>query len=186
MLRMIDITTVSIAIASAGVLIAAVYYALQIRHQTRIRKTDMLIRLYQTYSGKEFADAEFDILGLEFKDLKNFREKYGSLSPDSENRRTMGKSMSLVLGFYELVGTLLYRKYVDLVLVNDIFSFADVKSIYEKVKPLIVGLRKEKNNPFENAGLEYLYNELLRKRSKLMKSWAKALLQPISNTNSSN
>jgi hypothetical protein len=37
--RMVDIQTVSIAIASAGVFLAAIYYILQIRHQTRIRQT---------------------------------------------------------------------------------------------------------------------------------------------------
>jgi len=34
---MVDIQTVSIAIASAGVFAAAVYYILQLKHQTKIR-----------------------------------------------------------------------------------------------------------------------------------------------------
>jgi hypothetical protein len=49
--------TVSIAIASAGVFVAAVYYILQIRHQTKIRQTDLVIRLYSTYGSKEFQEA---------------------------------------------------------------------------------------------------------------------------------
>ena len=35
---MIDIQTISIAIASAGVFVAAIYYILQIRHQSKVRR----------------------------------------------------------------------------------------------------------------------------------------------------
>jgi hypothetical protein len=51
---MVDIQTISIAIASAGVLLAAIYYVLQIKHQTRLRQTDMVMRLYTTFGSTEF------------------------------------------------------------------------------------------------------------------------------------
>jgi hypothetical protein len=105
---MVDIQTVSIAIASTGVFVAAVYYIFQIRHQTKIRKTDLVIRLYNTYSSKEFNDAWFDVMELQFKDYNEYREKYSSRF--SKDKREIAKSMSLVIGFFELVGTLLYRK----------------------------------------------------------------------------
>jgi hypothetical protein len=35
----VDIPTVFIAVASAGVFLAAIYYIFQIRHQTKIRQT---------------------------------------------------------------------------------------------------------------------------------------------------
>jgi hypothetical protein len=37
---LVDIQTVSIAIASAGVLIGVVYYILDMRHQRQVRQTD--------------------------------------------------------------------------------------------------------------------------------------------------
>jgi hypothetical protein len=52
--RLIDVQTVSIAIASASITLAAIYYIFQIRHQTRIRQTDLVIRLYSAVSSKEF------------------------------------------------------------------------------------------------------------------------------------
>ncbi|MCJ7422975.1 hypothetical protein MUP01_01735 [Candidatus Bathyarchaeota archaeon] len=54
---MVDISTLSIAIASASVVVGVVYYALQIRHQARIRQTDLVMRLYSTFSSREFQDA---------------------------------------------------------------------------------------------------------------------------------
>ena len=176
----VDVQTVSIAVASAGVLVAATYYLLQIRHQTRIRKTDLVIRLYNTYSSKEFNDAWYDVMGLQFKDYKEYREKYGSRF--LKDMRELGKSASIVIGFFELVGVLLYRKYIDLVIVNDIFSPLEVKELYEKWKPVILGGRKTHNLPIEFGGLEYLYNELLTKQSQLDKTWAKAHLQAVSDS----
>jgi hypothetical protein len=177
----VDIQTISIAIASTGVLIAAIYYIFQIRYQTKIRKTDLVIRLYNTYSSKEFNDAWCDFMGLQFKNYSEYREKYGSRF--SKDMREIGKSVSIVIGFFELVGVLLYRKHIDLVMVNDIFSPLEVKELYEKWKPVILEGRKTHNLPIEFGGLEHLYNELLSKQSQLNKTWAKAHLQTVSDSN---
>jgi hypothetical protein len=50
-LRVVDIQTVSIAVASASVTVAAIYYVWQIRHQTKIRKTDAFWRVYQSFNS---------------------------------------------------------------------------------------------------------------------------------------
>jgi hypothetical protein len=53
----VDIQTISIAIASGGVFVAAIYYIFQIRHQTRLRQTDLVMRLYGTFTSNEYQDA---------------------------------------------------------------------------------------------------------------------------------
>jgi len=75
----VDIQTVSIAIASAGVFVAAVYYILQIRHQTRIRKTDLIVRITPWFnlSPKEFAEIANTMMNLRYKDYEDFVQKYG-------------------------------------------------------------------------------------------------------------
>jgi hypothetical protein len=45
---MVDVQTISIAIASAGVFAAAIYYIFQIRHQDKMRHLDLFMRLYST------------------------------------------------------------------------------------------------------------------------------------------
>ncbi len=54
---MVDIQTVSIAVASASVVAGIIYYSLQIRNQTRARQTDLIIRLYSLFISREWVDA---------------------------------------------------------------------------------------------------------------------------------
>jgi hypothetical protein len=51
--RMVDIQTVSIMLASASVIAGVVYYAFQVRHQTKIRETDLLRRLHSIIISKD-------------------------------------------------------------------------------------------------------------------------------------
>jgi hypothetical protein len=74
---MVDIQTVSIAVASAGVLVAATYYALQIRQQTKLRKTDLVMRMYSHFGSKEFQDSWQRFMNAEFKDYDDFVKNYG-------------------------------------------------------------------------------------------------------------
>jgi oligoribonuclease (3'-5' exoribonuclease) len=134
----VDIQTVSIAIASSGVFLAAIYYILQIRHQTTIRKTDLLIRLYSTMSSSEFLDAEWKILSLQIKDYEDYVEQYGSVL--SEN--PMHKALALVASFYELLGNLLLRKLIDISSVYDVMGSNTPKMLYEKIKPIVLGARR--------------------------------------------
>jgi len=74
---MVDISAVSIAIASAGVFIAAIYYIFQIRNQTRIRQTDLITRLYSLVISKEFLEAWEKVRDREIKNYSDYKEKYG-------------------------------------------------------------------------------------------------------------
>jgi anaerobic C4-dicarboxylate transporter len=75
---LVDIQTVSIAIASASVVAGVVYYALQLRHQGKMRQTDLVIRLASDMRSIEVVGAFVDVLGAEFKDYDDFVKKYGA------------------------------------------------------------------------------------------------------------
>jgi hypothetical protein len=62
-LRVIDIQTVSIAVASASIVVAVVYYILQLRHQSKVRQTDLLVRLFSMTMTKDFAEAWEKVMG---------------------------------------------------------------------------------------------------------------------------
>jgi len=51
---MVDIQTVSIAIASASVVAAGIYYVFHLRNQTRARHTELVMRLFSIFGSKEF------------------------------------------------------------------------------------------------------------------------------------
>jgi hypothetical protein len=141
---MVDIQTVSIAVASASVTMAAIYYIFQIRHQTRIRQTDLVIRLYSVVSSKEFLEAWEKFRDREFQSVSDYKEKYGFLE------------VNQLFAVLDEVGVLLRRKLIDTALVEDLFGDA-VKDVKEKVKEY------SKDRP----GFEYLYNEMKKREQKL-------------------
>ena len=159
---MVDIQilqTVSIAIASAGVLIAAIYYVFQIRHQTRLRQTDLVIRLYSTFSSKEFQDAWTRIERIESIEFKNYDEyvkKFGS-----------GDYVQCAT-FFEGIGVLLQKRLIDINLVDTLFS-VPLKLFYERMKPIIEANSEQfHRRVFEH--FEHLYNEMQKREQKLQPS----------------
>ncbi|MDI6691041.1 MAG: hypothetical protein QME50_04120 [Candidatus Bathyarchaeota archaeon] len=75
---MVDLSTVSIVVASAGVFAATIYYILQIRHQTKLRQTEMVMRLYATFGSAEFQNAYRKIMDLEFENYADALKWYAT------------------------------------------------------------------------------------------------------------
>jgi len=158
---MVDILllqTVSIAVASASVVAGVTYYALQIRHQTRTRDTDLVIRLFSTFARKEFQQEMWRELkdlqsGLSYSDLT---EKYEVMAPETGV-------------FFEGVGVLLHRKLIDISLVDDLFS-GFIKRYWEAAKPLVEEVRKQLNYPQYGEWVEYLYNEMKKREQQAPKT----------------
>jgi hypothetical protein len=167
---MVDIQTFSIAVASASVTLAAIYYVWQFRHQTKIRQMDLFMRLWTFGSTDEFMGALEKVNGLQFKDCEDYVAKHGSfLSEDP-----MARALWRVFSFYELMGTLLYRKLIDIESVYEIAGSGYPKMLYEKLKPIVLGIRREVEPSFE-VGFEYLVNELSGKEPQLKEMWKKAV-----------
>jgi len=158
---MVDIQTISIAIASTGVLVAAIYYILQIRHQGKARQTDMIMRLYSYLYSEEFSRASGRYLATEFKDYKDFQEKYGVVG-----EHPVTTAFYIVMTFFEGIGVLLKRKLADIGLLCDLFA---VKMYWEKVEPMIQDIRKQFGEPRLFESFEYLYNETKKYEQKLQR-----------------
>lgn len=159
---MVDVQTISIAIASSGILVAAVYYVLQLRHQSRMRQTDQVMRLYATFASIEFQKASLKMMGVEFEDYTDYVKKYGA---DIEVRTALN-SVGL---FFEGVGVLTERKLISMDLVDDLFS-TDILQAWEKIKPVAEGVRKKVGRPQVWEWFEYLYNEMKKREQQLAKA----------------
>jgi len=156
---MVDILllqTVSILVTSAGLLIAALYYVLQIRHQTKMRQTDLVMRLYTTFGSKEYLEAYTNVRTMEFKDYNDFEEKYG------------WTDVSLIGVFFEGVGVLLHRELIDIELVDDLFT-GPSKIIWNKIRQLVEVTREKASYPQLYEWFEYLYNELQKREQQLQR-----------------
>jgi hypothetical protein len=154
---MVDIQTISVTIASAGVFAAAIYYIFQIRHQARVRQTDMVMRLYATFGSTEFQKSYQNVVNLEFGDFADFMEKYAA----NIEVRTAFYSVGI---FFEGVGVLAKRKLIDMDLVDDLFTHP-VSRTWEIMAPAIKGTRERLKSPSISEWHEYLYNEM-KKRKK--------------------
>ena len=162
MSRVVDILllqTVSIAIASAGVFAAAVYYMLQLRHQRKVRQTDLVVKLYSSFTNDDFLAARAKIRNLEFEDYRDFVKKYGSLSLETPVNLAVFK----VASYYDEVGALLHRELIDADLVSEFLTLTTIKS-WHKLKPLIEGYREDFGFGSRSfRWFEYLYNEMKKR-----------------------
>jgi hypothetical protein len=154
---MVDIQTVSIAIASASVVAGILYYSLQIRNQTKTRQTDLVLRLYTTFGSKEMRQTWENITTRGDMNFDTYRAKF-----------TM-KDVNEVGWFFEGVGVLLHKKLIDIAVVDDLFS-SPIKISWEKLKPLAEGERKQFGRPQIWEWWEYLYNEMQKREQKLKAS----------------
>ena len=160
---MVDITEISTIVAAAGVLAGVVYYILAMRHQTRIRNTDLIVRINPWFniSPKELLENANILLALDYKDYDDFVKKYGSLY----SGKPVANSVRLLLNWGDGIGMLLKRNLVDIDIVVDSYG-GIVPAFYEKVKPLVEGYRKDTRNPHHYERLEHLYNEVKKREQR--------------------
>jgi hypothetical protein len=151
---MVDIQTVSIAIASASVVAGVIYYSLQIRHQNKMRQTDLVMKLYSQFNSLEFQKTWNELLKREAKDWHDYDKKYGFAE------------VTAVGMFFEGIGILLGRNLIDIQLVDDMFT-SPIKWTWEKVKDLTLEYRKVRNQPEILEWFEYLYNEMKKREQRL-------------------
>jgi len=169
---MVDVTEISAVIAAAGVLVGVVYYILDIRHQAKTRQMDLFMRLYSTYGSKDMKKSVDRLLALKIKDYDDFVNKYGPLvSADPEHERSqISEDIDRVGWFYNGMSLLVYRKFIDMRLVDDFLGYGVVLG-WEKLRPLVHGWRKQYNIPKSFAWFEYLYNEMKKRERKESKKW---------------
>jgi hypothetical protein len=163
---MVDIQTVSIAIASASVMAGVIYYAFQIRHLSKTRQMDLFMRLYSTFTSKDFTEAGLVVNSLEYKNYNDFVEKYGM--PTGE--KPVWTALNIIINYFNEVGMLLHRGFIDIESVDELFGYR-VALFWEKLEPLIEGWRKQLN-PRIAEWFEYLYHEVKKREQKLQQSRA--------------
>jgi hypothetical protein len=154
--------TASIAIASAGVFLAAIYYVLQIRHQSKMRQTDQVMRLYTTFGSTEFQKAYQMIMGLEYEDYADYRKRYGT----NAEVKAAGTTVN---NFFEGIRLLVKRKLISIGLVDDLLEGA-ILLTWEKRKPIIEGSGQRTSRPQIWEWFEYLYNEMKKREQQLAKA----------------
>jgi len=157
---MVDITEISAMVAAAGVLVGVVFTVMELRNLVKQRQTDLVTRLSSDIAlDREALEAFVDIVEAEFEDYDDFVRRYGKLV--SKNQVPM--SFMMMGNFYEQIGVLLRNKLIDASLVDQLFA---VSIAWEKMKPVVEGMRKEFRDPLFFEWFEYLYNEMKKREQQ--------------------
>jgi len=165
----VDITEISAIAAAAGVLIGVVYYVMDLRHQTKIRKTDLLMRLWLFGSTDKFMDALDEVTRLQFRDYEDYSAKYGAFVSQDPMQRALWR----VFNYFGLLGLLVDARLIDLESTVHIIGFSVPNMLHEKLKPIVSGLRRDLKEPYLMQDFEYLCIELARKKPRIIETWKK-------------
>jgi hypothetical protein len=153
---MVDIPTISIVIASAGVLAGVIYYILEIRHQRRLRQTESLFKLSPWFNmnAREMQEAITQTCSIEYKNYEDYLKKYAE-KPEHTALKILGN-------YFEGIGILVQRKLIDTEIVHDFWGDI-ITSSWEQIKPLITDMRKDSGDHNMFVFWEYLYNQMKKK-----------------------
>jgi len=99
---MVDVYEISAVVAAAGVLAGVVYYILDMRNQSRMRQTDLLVRLFSTMINKDWLEAWEKVRDRGKLDYNEYKEKYGFVEANQ------------VYLFYDQLGRLLQKGLIDI------------------------------------------------------------------------
>jgi hypothetical protein len=135
-------------IAAASVIAASIFYSFQIRNQTRVRRADLVMRLYATFDSLEFQEAFHRVYWSDFHDYDSLIEILGG--------RHVG---TYLFTFYDQVGVLLRRGLIDLDLVDALLGNS-ARQLWQKVTPVVEEARLRSDDARLYEHFEYLNGEL--------------------------
>lgn len=149
---MLGVTEISAIVAAVGVLVGVVYYILDLRQQTKVRKTDLLVRLFSNMNNKDWLEAWEKVRDREIMDYGDYKEKHGFVEANQ------------VYLLHDQLGRLLQKGLIDIDFLP--LETGQIKIAWEKLKPLIEGSRKKYDEPKLGSGFEYLYNEIKKREQQ--------------------
>lgn len=172
---MVDIQTVSIAVASTGVVIAAIYYIIILRHNMKARAMEMCRLAMSDYISEQALKRYATMQNMEWKDFEDFVGKYGFSNPE---KYSIWMSWFLA---WEMMGILLKNKIVRAEEVHDLGGYAAILA-WEKFKDVIQRLRGTVWGQDVLGNAEFFAQEMLKvklRRDASVKDKLKTLpLQP--------
>ncbi|MHA2217669.1 MAG: DUF4760 domain-containing protein [Candidatus Hodarchaeales archaeon] len=167
---MTDVQTLSIVVASVGVLIAAINSIISSRraeeqrqltletqqHALETRQAQLFMQVHNRWKSREILKAYGQVrYKYQLNDINDLLTKY---MPDT-NVEAYVDYMSLHT-FFEGLGILVKEGLIDIGLVKDLFSERIIWHWENIIGPLIHDIRKTTNDPTQYDHIEYLYNEM--------------------------
>jgi len=162
---MIDIPSITGIVAAVGVTVGVVFTVLELRNITKTRQMDMLIRLYSLWGSEGMQKAGWKVWTLEYEGYDDFIKKYGDVTEETP----VNLGIFRTGWFFNGIGVLLHKRLADVELVDELFGYM-VKWLWEIMKPIVEGERKQLNQPKSLQWFEYLYNEMQKREQRLQQT----------------
>ena len=149
------------AVATAlGVCIAAAYYIMNLRYQTRTRQAQFFLQHAQKLTSKEYWRDAADLLNMEWKDYDDFEKKYGS--DNNPDNFALRNSMFYL---YSELGYLVRDKLIPPEMVFKL-SGSFIVWQWQKWKDVILEQRVRYGLPDSNEDFEYLAGVMNKMKSE--------------------
>ena len=151
MVTLIDLTAVLSALAGVA---ATVFILLQLRHMDRHRDLEISMKLFD-WAETEGLRRAFRWVEREFQ-FEDF-EKYKA---EVEENFEIADYPYQVEAFFEEVGFLVYKKFVDIDVIVDRLG-AYIISNWKKLEPWIIAMRKERDDKTFGEHFQRLYSKTI-------------------------
>ena len=150
---MIDISTLTSIVTTVSIIIGVAFTILEIRHLNRVRRTDIIMKIYERFGTREMIEAVNNVGGADFVDLKDYREKRGFTD------------VTQVAVLFDGVGVLLEQRLIDIKMADSLFG-PTLDLLWLRMKPVIYAMREGLKEPAFFSHYEYLVNQLDEYRKK--------------------
>jgi hypothetical protein len=171
---MITIETISIVFTGLSISFAAFYYINTLRNQSRARKIEMFMRLYENRTSTDVVRRFFTVMQSNWEDYDDYLQKYDStVNPEHAAVRNSHWA------FYEGLGLLLRDGLIDR---ETVYTLQGVPCLLNwfKWETVIVEIRKGTLGDDWMENFEYLADEMIRMRQERGKKLPVELLHPTS------
>jgi hypothetical protein len=129
---MIDIPTVASIVTTVSIVIGAAFTILEIRHLARVRRTDIIMKIYDRFGTREILEAINRIGNAKFENLAEL---------------------------FEGIGVLLEQNLIDIKMVDSLFG-STLNLLWVRMKPVLYAMREGLKEPFFFSHYEYLIERL--------------------------
>lgn len=151
-----EFTTILQLISTTSILSAGIFAGIQLRFMNKQREKDSTIQLLQTFQTPEFAEALEIVFNLpEGLSKKQVEDRLGDKM----------LSVLIMFGTFESLGILVYKKQLDVDLVDSFFSGSIILT-WRKLKNFILETRKESKRETYYEWVQWQC-ELFEKREEL-------------------
>ncbi len=160
MIRMVDYQTLSIVLTGTGMIIALIYYALQIRNQNKTRQAQLFMQIYQSRNTHDNMVRWVELNSWEWEDTDDWMRKYGA-EASSEIRALPYEQFAT----YDGIGLLVRDKMLDVNIVFQLMSEPIVVMWY-KFETIVKWIRNGASGVSYLEHFEYLANEMILMRKQ--------------------